>query len=166
MLLSQDKQDINTLLLHYHRASSPPSGRRSFIFIVISFGAGIFHRVLALSAHADSAIQAIAPRGRDAPAKLMQDYAKTFYKSKAWQACREAYLKQKHGLCEQCMRRGIYTPADTVHHVRHITPDNITDPSVTLNPENLMALCRDCHAEMHKGKRRYMVDKYGRVTAR
>ena len=94
----------------------------------------------------------------------MQDYAKTFYKSKAWQACRESYLKQKHGLCEQCIKRGIYTPADTVHHVRHITPDNITDPSVTLNPENLMALCRDCHAEMHKGKRRYKVDSMGRVV--
>ena len=96
----------------------------------------------------------------------MQDYAKTFYKSKAWQACRESYLKQKHGLCEQCMKRGIYTPGVIVHHKKHITPKNITDPNVTLSWDNLELLCREHHAEMHKGKRRYKVDKYGRVTAR
>lgn len=96
---------------------------------------------------------------------VMQDYAKTFYKSKAWQACRASYLKQARGLCEQCLKRGLYTPADTVHHITHITPQNINDPSVTLNTDNLMALCRDCHAEQHRTKRRYKVDALGRVTA-
>ena len=95
----------------------------------------------------------------------MQDYAKAFYKSKAWQMCRETYLQKRHGLCECCMKRGLYTPADTVHHIRHITPQNIGDPTVTLSHDNLMAVCRDCHAEQHRTKRRYKVDKFGRVTA-
>ena len=99
------------------------------------------------------------------PAFVMQEYAKTFYKSKAWQSCRASYLKQAHGLCEVCLRRGLYTPADTVHHITHITPQNINDPSVTLNFSNLLAVCRDCHAEQHRAKRRYKVDKFGRVTA-
>ena len=96
----------------------------------------------------------------------MQEYAKSFYKSKTWQDCRASYLRQARGLCEQCLKRGMYTAADTVHHIVHITPANITDPSVTLDPSNLMALCRDCHAEIHKGGRRYSVDNFGRVTTR
>ena len=104
--------------------------------------------------------------GLDAPAFVMQEYAKDFYFSTAWRSCRESYLKQARGLCELCLKRGMYTPADTVHHIKHITPNNINDPSITLNTDNLMALCRDCHAEMHKGVRRYRVDAMGRVTAR
>ena len=99
------------------------------------------------------------------PAFAMQDYAKTFYKSKAWQSCRASYLKQARGLCEVCLRRGQYVPADTVHHIKHITPQNITDPTITLSFSNLMAVCRNCHAELHKSKKRYRVDKFGRVTA-
>ena len=97
------------------------------------------------------------------PAFVMQEYAKTFYKSKAWQSCRASYLKQARGLCEVCLKRGIYTPADTVHHITHITPKNIGDPSITLSFSNLMAVCRDCHAAMHRGQKRYKVDKFGRV---
>lgn len=96
----------------------------------------------------------------------MRDFAKDFYKSTAWQACRASYLKQARGLCEQCLKRGIYTAADTVHHITHITPQNINDPSVTLNPANLMALCRDCHADIHRGVKRYKVDEFGHVISR
>ena len=119
-------------------------------------------------AHTRTAIARYKPyhRGLESgPAIVMQDYAKTFYKSKTWQSCRASYLKQARGLCEVCLRRGLYTPADTVHHIIHITPQNINDPSVTLNFSNLLAVCRDCHAEQHRTKRRYKVDKFGRVTA-
>ena len=96
---------------------------------------------------------------------IMQDFARTFYKSTAWRACRAAYLSKSRGLCEQCLRRGLYKPADTVHHIIHLTPTNITDPSVTLSDSNLMAVCRDCHAELHRGVRRYSVDELGRVIS-
>ena len=96
----------------------------------------------------------------------MKEFAKEFYHSSAWKACRESFLKQKRGLCEQCLKRGMYVPADTVHHIKHLSPENINDPSITLNYQNLMALCRDCHAEMHKGIKRYKVDDFGRVKAR
>jgi 5-methylcytosine-specific restriction endonuclease McrA len=97
----------------------------------------------------------------------MREFAKTFYKSSAWRACRSAYLKQAHGLCELCLKRGRYTAADTVHHITHLTPGNITDPLITLNPDNLMALCRDCHAEIHRGAPiRYKIDAFGHVITR
>lgn len=96
----------------------------------------------------------------------MEPYARAFYLSPAWRSCRAAYLKKGGGLCERCLRKGLYVPADIVHHKRHITPDNITDPRVTLSFDNLEALCWSCHEKEHKGRqRRYTVDTEGHVIA-
>ena len=95
----------------------------------------------------------------------MKEYAKGFYKSKAWQRTRAAYLKSVGGLCEPCLERGLYSPAEIVHHKTHITPKNITDPEITLNWDNLQAVCRSCHERIHTGKeKRFEVDELGRVT--
>ena len=97
----------------------------------------------------------------------MQEYAARFYKSKQWQACRLAYAKKVGGLCEQCLKNGLYNPGVIVHHKIHITPENIQIPEITMNFENLELLCRDCHAAMHSsGIKRYEVDELGRVTVR
>lgn len=73
-------------------------------------------------------------------------------------------MKKAGGLCERCLRKGIYNPADLIHHKRHITPENITDPHVTLSFDNLEALCWSCHEKEHKGRqRRYTVDAGGHV---
>ena len=97
----------------------------------------------------------------------MREFAESFYKSKEWKECREAYAKSKRGLCEVCLSRGLYRPGVIVHHKIHISEDNITDPSITLCFDNLQLLCRDCHADAHKGHTaRYKVDEIGRVTAR
>lgn len=94
----------------------------------------------------------------------MQEYAKTFYSSKAWKECRAAYAKSKRNLCERCLKEGRYTPGVIVHHKVYISPENITDPTVTLNWENLELVCRDCHAKEHdKKQRRYRIDEMGRV---
>ena len=95
----------------------------------------------------------------------MKEYAERFYSSKAWQKTRAAYARSVGGLCENCMKKGIYTPGEIVHHIEHITPDNIENPEVTMNWDNLMLLCRDCHAQMHdRRKRRYKLDELGRVV--
>lgn len=94
----------------------------------------------------------------------MKDFAASFYKSKAWQSCRAAYLEKTGGLCEDCLAKGIYTPAEIVHHVVPIDEQNITDPNVTLNFGNLKAVCRECHAVEHGARqRRYKLDELGRV---
>lgn len=95
----------------------------------------------------------------------MQEYAERFYKSRAWRECRDAYIKSVGGLCERCLERGLYTPGEIVHHKKHITPDNIDDPTVTLSWDNLVLVCRNCHGELHGGKR-CKVDEFGRVSAR
>ena len=93
----------------------------------------------------------------------MQDFAKSFYKSQAWKQCRASYAKAHHYLCERCLERGIYCAGEIVHHIKHLTPENIADPETTLNWDNLMLVCRDCHGELHQHERRYGVAADGRV---
>ena len=97
----------------------------------------------------------------------MRDFAKDFYSSRAWANTREAYAKSVGYLCEECAKEGRTTPGEIVHHKIHLTPQNITNPDITLNFQNLEYVCRNCHAKVHdKNRRRYSVDEFGRVTAR
>ena len=93
----------------------------------------------------------------------MQDFAVTFYKSQAWKHCRAEYAKTANHLCERCLSKGIIKPGEIVHHKIHLTPDNIQDESISLNPKNLELLCRDCHAVAHKPEKRFKVDEMGRI---
>ena len=96
----------------------------------------------------------------------MKDYAKTFYKSAAWKRTQAAYMKSVGGLCERCKANGLIVPAKIVHHKTYITPESITDPSITLSWANLESLCQSCHnAEHMGGGHRYKVDELGRVSA-
>lgn len=88
----------------------------------------------------------------------MNDYAdrawaKQFYGSQAWQNCRRDYRKARAGLCERCLARGLIVPGTQVHHKIALTPQNITDPSITLNWENLVLLCKSCHDAEHTQSR-------------
>lgn len=95
----------------------------------------------------------------------MKSIDRTFYNSKAWKVCRAAYLKQ-HSLCERCLQKGEVTPAVIVHHKIHLNKQNVNDPSITLNFENLEALCLDCHNKHHfaeKVPRRWSFNEYGEL---
>lgn len=96
----------------------------------------------------------------------MKEYAKAFYKSKEWKKTSAAYKKSVGGLCERCQARGLIVPGVIVHHKTYLNPERITDPSITLNWDNLELLCRNCHASEHTGNvRRYVADELGRVRA-
>ncbi|QEK12590.1 HNH endonuclease [Crassaminicella thermophila] len=75
---------------------------------------------------------------------MAKEFAKAFYKSKAWKKCREAYIKSVYGLCERCGK-----PGYIVHHKILLTYQNINDPDITLNWENLEYLCQNCHNQEH-----------------
>ena len=86
---------------------------------------------------------------------MSRPFARQFYSSAAWQACRNEYMKQAHHLCEDCLKRGIYKPAREVHHIEELTPQNITNPEIALGFGNLIALCKECHAERHDNHGRW-----------
>lgn len=76
---------------------------------------------------------------------MAQVWAESFYKSKKWQRCRNAYIQHRiqmdGGLCEECKDRLGYI----VHHKITLTQDNINDPEVALNHDELEYVCKDCH---------------------
>ena len=106
---------------------------------------------------------------------MAKDFAKAFYKTKQWKNCRAAYMASVGGLCERCYRNGLIVPGTMVHHKIHLTPDNIKDPMIALNWNNLELLCRDCHNDEHiadvrtgtratrKNSMRYRIDDFGHV---
>ena len=75
---------------------------------------------------------------------------KPFYKRKAWKDVRGFVLDRSHGLCERCLEKGTVKPADVVHHVIPLNESNVEDPNISLNPEKCMALCNQCHTEVHQ----------------
>lgn len=77
---------------------------------------------------------------------MAQEYTNGFYMTKVWLDCRENYLTTVDYICERC---GV--PAKIVHHKQYITPQTINDPSITLNHDNLEALCQNCHNKEHHG---------------
>ena len=97
----------------------------------------------------------------------MKDYAKGFYRTKQWQSVRDFVMSRDARLCQDCLKQGRITMAEEVHHVIPITKDNIKDPEITLNPDNLISLCRECHKLRHGAHdRRYKVDELGRVVSK
>lgn len=74
----------------------------------------------------------------------MREFAKAFYLSKEWRRVRAYVLARDAGLCVRCGAIG-----EIVHHKQHLTPENISDPAITLGEENLELLCRDCHTLAH-----------------
>jgi len=96
-----------------------------------------------------------------------RDIKQRFYSTAAWQKCRDDYKKSVGGLCERCYANGIIRHGSIVHHKIRLTADNINDPAVTMNYENMECLCRSCHAEIHRDNiRRYEVDENGHVRGR
>lgn len=88
----------------------------------------------------------------------------SFYDSKQWHDCRKAYWRYKHGLCENCLKKGIYRPAKVVHHKVHVTAETVDNPQVTLSFDNLQLLCQDCHAEAHRNLgHRFVCDDDGNI---
>ena len=95
----------------------------------------------------------------------MQAWAAAFYSSGAWKHVRDLAGKRDHYLCQDCLKAGRVTPAEIVHHIVELTPDNINDPDVALSLDNLVSVCRECHAVRHGARRRrYKIDEMGHVT--
>lgn len=77
------------------------------------------------------------------------EQASKLYNSSTWRKLRKYYLDKINHTCERC---GIVGERLDVHHIEHINSSNINDTSVTLNEDNLEALCKPCHNKEHHKK--------------
>jgi len=68
----------------------------------------------------------------------------SFYWTNKWRKTAALFMESKNGICERCGRL-----AHIVHHKEYITPENVSNPDITLNWDNLEALCSDCHNKEH-----------------
>ena len=75
---------------------------------------------------------------------MAQIWAKRFYNSIEWKKVAKFIRIKQHHLC-RCGK-----PIDLIHHKIWLTPQNITDPMIALNEENLIGVCYWCHAIEHK----------------
>lgn len=76
------------------------------------------------------------------------DYRKesnAFYNSPEWRKVREYVLMRDNFLCVQCGE-----PAHDVHHKRHLNSHNLYNTEISMNPDNLISLCKACHTRHHK----------------
>jgi len=94
---------------------------------------------------------------------MAKDWAKQFYNSKAWRDTRKIALRRDLYTCAYC-----YGRAEEIHHVIPLTPENINDPMISLNLDNLVALCHSCHDKITKGftgdiQEDYIFDDEGNV---
>lgn len=86
---------------------------------------------------------------------MAKPWAKAFYKSKAWRCARHEALRRDHYTCCDC-----YARAQEVHHITELNPQNIQDPSIALNLDNLMSLCSACHKKRTQGEIQELPDEY------
>ena len=94
---------------------------------------------------------------------MAKEWAKQFYNSGEWKVARGIALRRDHFTCQYCEGR-----AEEIHHIIELTPENINDPNIALNPDNLMSLCHNCHTKITQGsagdiQEGYIFDEDGMV---
>lgn len=95
----------------------------------------------------------------------MAKYAiiKSFYASSRWQKFRAGIIAERGLTCEKC-RKLITADKDAeLDHIIELTPDNVNDVTISLNPDNVRLLHHACHDIRHNrfgkgnGKQVYIV---------
>ncbi|MCY7676779.1 HNH endonuclease [Bacillus safensis] len=69
----------------------------------------------------------------------------SFYKSTDWKRTRELVLLRDNHLCQRCLRKNRFIPADMVHHIVEVK----RDWHKRLDISNLESLCNACHNKVH-----------------
>lgn len=77
---------------------------------------------------------------------------------RAWKRIRDSYAAA-HPLCERCLENGVYTPTEQIHHIKPLSQGGTHDR------ENLMALCKSCHAKIHAEHGDRWHNRQGRSTS-
>ncbi len=83
------------------------------------------------------------------------DRVDIFYNSYHWRQLSKQVKAEQHNECQLCKKQGKYSPADIVHHVKHLRqwPELAYSRTYTdeqgIEQVQLLALCNDCHNKVH-----------------
>lgn len=106
---------------------------------------------------------------------------KDFYQSKAWKQVRKNVWIKQNLLCGICGKPvyvdGLsdYLPKEKrrtgiVHHKIWLDNNNIDDDNITLNEDNLIGVCLDCHNTIHNAspatRKEVVFDEQGNLIKR
>lgn len=106
---------------------------------------------------------------------------KDFYQSKVWKTIRKNIWLKQNCLCAICNKPvyvdGIskwipkeYRRTGIVHHKIHLDNKNIYDENITINEDNLIGICKDCHEIEHhpdiSTRKEVMFDEFGNLVKR
>lgn len=80
---------------------------------------------------------------------------KEFYRSIEWRKFRETYLAERIArdgeLIDDITGNPILKPYDAIlHHVEHLTEQNVMDYSISLNPDNIQLVSYKTHNRLHE----------------
>ena len=95
----------------------------------------------------------------------ISEEVRAFYHSGQWHKVREVAMQREAYVCRLCGRA-----ASVCHHIKEVSADNVNDPAITLNLDNLMCLCQACHNRIHGEERRRVTreglafDRNGRLV--
>ena len=82
---------------------------------------------------------------------MAQVWARQFYNSKAWRQLRERLIVENNFLCADCGESYLKDSTQLVgHHIKELTPANVNDANISLNPANIKIICRKCHDKAHQ----------------
>jgi 5-methylcytosine-specific restriction endonuclease McrA len=76
---------------------------------------------------------------------IKQGNMKPFYNSAIWEHTKREVLEAQHHECQVCKRKGMYAPAEAVHHIKFLK----SCPELALTKSNLVCLCKECHYAIH-----------------
>lgn len=82
----------------------------------------------------------------------MAKYAvlKSFYASEKWQRFRMLIINERGLRCQHCGSFVSRSSELTLHHSEtELTPENVADASISLNPDNVLIVHHDCHNKIH-----------------
>jgi 5-methylcytosine-specific restriction protein A len=68
-----------------------------------------------------------------------------------------------HPWCEKCLKEGKYSPARDCHHIISPFAGNISNErkyALLTDVNNFIALCRECHNEIHQAQEKTKKDKH------
>lgn len=77
---------------------------------------------------------------------MSEPWAKAFYNTVRWKRVRNIIVEKQHNICGDCHVNAIYE----VHHIKALTKVNVSDFNISINPDNLIGLCRECHNKRHE----------------